>query len=342
MRNIRAKRFFAMIVCAVMLCGCTQSVTISQSESSVVESGSESSDTSEEISSESEQSGSDSEQESADSSDSEQESSDSEQESSDSEQESSDSEQESTDSSDAEETSSDSTDSEAVSSEDSSDNSSEEEDKKTLMIGFDKIDYPIIYMESGEIAGYAIDIMNHAANEMGYTCEFRAIGQNMVEKELERGSVSCVVSSSFSEYFNPEDENNVALIDNACIFTVPSDSEINSFTGLGNRFAVKKDSYSETVLKSIRLQGLVMIQSLPMTEEKLENFEGVEGVIMISKAAALHSIKTENLKYRILPEEYGGYSMGILLSEYDSEINAELKAAITKAIADGEIYNNWF
>lgn len=225
--------------------------------------------------------------------------------------------------------------------------------KGSFTLGFDQTFAPMGFKDdSGEYAGFDIDLANEVASRLGLTVEFQPVDWESKEMELKSGNIDVIWNGlTITDARKKDMLFSDPYMNNRQIIVVAAGSGITSIADLaGKTVAAQIDS---SAMAAIEAKPEVMdtfgalIDSPDYVEALMELKQGTVDAVVVDETMGSYYINEDDTPeaYAILDENFGEEQYGIGFRLGAQSFRDKVQETIDAIIADGtgeQIATKWF
>ncbi|WP_226037235.1 basic amino acid ABC transporter substrate-binding protein [Aquibacillus saliphilus] len=224
------------------------------------------------------------------------------------------------------------------------------DDKPVLQVGTDAAFAPFEYMETGEIVGFDVDLLEAVMNEAGYEYELKNVGWDPMLASVQGGNIDLAIAGiTINDDRKETFDFSVPYFESTHMIVFNEGADINSAKDLiGLKVGVQTGTTGAEAAEKImgkNHEDIAKYETTALAFMSLTN-EDVDAVVTDNVVAAEYvknnpdaTVEAITDKENFESEYYG------LMFPKDSELEEELSAALTSIIESGKyekIYNEWF
>lgn len=227
-------------------------------------------------------------------------------------------------------------------------------DKGEMVVGLDDTFVPMGFKdESGEIAGFDVELAKEVAKKIGVEVKFQSIDWSMKETELNSGNIDFIWNGYT---ITDERKEKVAFtkpyLENRQVIITLADSSIKTKSDLNGKSVAAQNGSSavEAVEKEADLVKT-------FKDGKLVTFETNNDALMDLEAGRVDAVVGDEIliryytnqrgesKYKVLDEDFGDEEYGVGIRKDDKELLDAVQKALDEMKEDGtskKISEKWF
>lgn len=224
------------------------------------------------------------------------------------------------------------------------------EEKQVLQVGTEAKFAPFEYMETGEIVGFDVDLLEAVMAEAGYDYELKDLGWDPMLESVRSGNIDLGMAGiTINEDRKETYDFSVPYFESTHMIVFKEGTDITNATDLeGKKVGVQTGTTGAEAAQKVLGENNSNISNYDSTATAfmaLQNGD-VEAVVTDNVVAAEYTKNNPdaNVKTVTDPENFGAEYYGIMFPK-DSEIAGEISAALETVIENGkyaEIYKEWF
>lgn len=224
-------------------------------------------------------------------------------------------------------------------------------EKGYFTVGLDDAFPPMGFRdESGEIAGFDIDLAKEAARRIGVEVRFKPVEWSGIILSLNRGDIDLVWNGmTITEERQKQIAFSKPYLENRQIVVVTEGSSIDSKTDLaGKVVGLQMGSSSESALAGDQAtaSSLKEVRKYANNVEALLDLSaGRTDAVVVDEIVGRYYIARKPGVYRVLAEDFGREAYGVGIRTADAAFRAELDRVLDEMKADGaadRISIEWF